>query len=248
MSIGYNVSPLSSLAYDDSFEMRPSKGAETTRVLEKIYGRRLDVREPVTKDGQRVRTDSPSRQMTDVLAWREQFNKKHVGVLGEPVTWDENSDFMKTEDFSNHGDALLRYTSAVFAFGGDEADLTIPSDDYASVLGVLNAVREAPELPRFKQIVGCEDYWLPTQAHILIEDNNWRGSPQTFGSSYRLLDELRDVAALIAAANPAVTLIASRCPKRGNTTLEYAWITCQIMLEFCAVAIKQNLPLFINGR
>ncbi len=248
MSITYNVSSLHRLAYDDSFEMGPSKGGEVTRVLEKIHGRRLDVRKFVMKDGQRVRTDGPSRQTTDVLAWREQFNKNHIGVLGEPVTWDENSDFMQIEDFPNHGDALLRYTSAVFAFGGDEADLTIPSDDYASVLGVLNAVREAPELPRFKQIIGCKDYWLPTQAHILIKDNNWRSFPQSFGSSYRLLDDLRDVAALIAAADPAVTSIASRCPKRGNTILEYAWMTCRIMSEFCAVAIEQHLPLSIGGR
>ena len=48
-----------------------------------------------------------------IVAWRAKLSKKYRNQLLEPLIWDENSAFERSEDVATHADVLLRYVAAV---------------------------------------------------------------------------------------------------------------------------------------
>ena len=80
---------------------------------------------------------------------------------------------------------------------------------------------------------------------MMIEEPDWEGAVERYGSVARLLDEITAIRAGIATAHPSVEQSAE------SEALEYslaaAWQTSATVLRLATIAVEKHLPLWECG-
>ncbi len=202
--------------------------------------------------GARYRIDparfrSPAAQ--DIIVWRDHLAIKYRGQLGELLSWDETSDYSKSEDAATSGDVLLRYVAARFDESGPQAIHRLVGADkpaHEEIHRALERVDRRGFTSQFPQLQLVYSYWLPFQREMIIEEPDWQGKTERFGSSFRLLEEVRELKALIVAADPQCI---EWTPEREvpTKTLWAAWQAGETIARICAAATSRRLPFWTTG-
>jgi len=185
----------------------------------------------------------------DIVAWRDKIATKYATQLGELLTWDETSDFQRSEDSAVSGDVLLRYVAAVADESGTDAiaklsGLHKPLPE--EIERALDGAHRRGFTGRFSQLLLGSRYWLPFRRNMIIEEPDWEAKTGRFGSAYRLYDEIRELRAAIEKADPrSVEWTAER--EVPNQILGAAWQASETVARICAVATTRHLPIWTTG-
>ncbi len=240
MGVGYQASALHLISYLVVDENAPSITEPPPGwVLPAIPGAKY-----MTEPAQ-LRSPSAS----DIVAWREKIAAKYASQLDEFLTWDETSDFEKSEDVATSGDLLLRYVAAVIEESGPAAVVKLKGRHKPTTEELDRAFDEVDRrgfTGRFSQLLLGSQYWLPFQRNLIIEEPNWEGTIHRFGSTYRLEDEIRELRAAIEKADPhSVEWTAVRGVP--DQILHAAWQASETIARICAAATERHLPLWTTG-
>ena len=99
---------------------------------------------------------------------------------------------------------------------------------------------------RYPQLLLGEQFWLPFERNTIIEEPDWHGKTERFGSNTRLAEEIRELKAMIEEADPHVTQWTWEAG-RPEDILGAAWQAGETMVRICTAAIARHLPFWTAG-
>jgi hypothetical protein len=244
MGIGYQVSPLHRLIRMGTAELH---GRAAARGENPLFDAIKDAsgRDVQVADGP-LRTRSPT--VDSILAWRHRIASKYRDQLDEELTWDEGNTYESSDDVGTNGDVMLRFAAAVMDRRGQAGLSSLthqrhPTSD--EVKAALASAERRGFAGRFPQLLLGARFWLPFSRNLMIEEPDWDGAVERYGSVPRLLDEITEIRAGIVEADPSV----EQATEQG--ALEYslaaAWQTSAAVLRLVTVAAERHLPLWTTG-
>ena len=244
MGIGYQVSSLHRLIRMDTAELhgRPAVRGENP-LLDAIKG--ASDREVQIADGP-LRPRSP--KVESILAWRQRLASKYRDQLDEELTWDEGSTYESSDNVATSGDVMLHFAAAVLDQRGQAGLRSMirqrrpTSDEMEAAFG--NAERRG-FAGRFPQLLLGARFWLPFSRNLMIEEPDWDGAVERYGSVPRLLDELTEIRAVMAEADPSVEHTTEQDALEHS--LAAAWQTSATVLRLVTIAAQRHLPLWTTG-
>jgi hypothetical protein len=244
MGVGYQVSALHRLVRLETREL-------DTRSVERGENPVLDAISDASGRDVRVakgplRTRSPT--IDSVVAWRQRIASKYREQLDEELTWNERSDFESSEDVGTHDDLLLHFVAAVMDLRGQAGLRSMihegqPTSD--EIDAVFADVERRGFSGRFPQLLLGAYSWLPFSRNLMIEEPDWGGSLERYGSVPRLLDEITEIRAGIVAADPSVKQTVES--DESKSSLAAAWWTSATVLRLAIIAAHRHLPLWTTG-
>jgi hypothetical protein len=242
MGVGYCVSPLHRMCHLDTSAMttrRPIKGCDS----------RIDQFAEVT--GAIVAVGTPrfySPAIEEILVWRQGIATKYRDQLEEGLTWDEGSTFEIAEDVATSGDVMFHYVAAVLDQHG-KSELSKLSNVGQPPPQQLDAVfAEADRRGfggRFPHLLLGAELWLPFKSQLMIEEPNWEGKVNRYGSAFHLVDEVTTVRAAIADTQPSVANASGA--DTSHNVIGAAWQTSNTVLRLATIAAAKQLPLWTTG-
>lgn len=202
-------------------------------------------REAKTADGP-LRTRSPT--VDSVVAWRQRLASKYRDQLDEELAWDEGSTYESSDDVATSGDVMLHFAAAVLDQRGQAGLSSMIHQRYPSSDEMEAAFSNAERrgfAGRFPQLLLGARLWLPFSRNLMLEEPDWGGAVERYGSAPRLLDEITEICAGIAEADQSVEQTADQ------DALEYslaaAWQTSATVLRLVTIAVERHLPLWTAG-
>jgi hypothetical protein len=242
MGVGYQVSAVHRLMYLDM-------ASAHTRAVMKGENPLLDaLGQPFTQivDGS-LHNRSPA--VESVLAWRQRLDAKYRDQLGEDLTWDERGTFETSDDVATSGDMLFHYVAAVLDQRGQAgvrnlAHQSSPPED--EIDAVFTQADRRGFGGCFPQLLLGAKIWLPFEQNLMIEEPNWDGKMDRYGSVSRLLDEVSTVRAGIADADSSVARFGES-GEPSEEILAAAWQASATILRLAALATARHLPLSTTG-
>lgn len=240
MGVGYQASPLHRISFlivdkAESDGTQPPTGSG----LPPIPGAKYLT--------QPLRFRSPAA--SDIIRWRDRLAEKNLAQLGERLSWDETSDFASSEEAAVSADVMLRYVAAIVDERGPHGLRSLVGADkpeHPEIARALDGVGRRGFTGRFPQLSLGEYYWLPFQRNLILEEPDWEGRSQRFGSVYRLADQLGDLRALLREADPACAewTAEREVPAR---ILWAAWQASETVARICAAGAERHLPVWTTG-
>jgi hypothetical protein len=242
MGVGYSVSPLHRITHLDLSAITsrpPVKGNDSTvDSLAEIAGANVG-------EGT-VRLRSPSTE--DILAWRGRLAAKYHEQLEDGLTWDEDSTFEVSEDVATSGDVMFHYVAAVLDQRGKSELSKLIDVEKPPPQELDAAFAEASRRGFggcFPHLLLGANIWLPFKGLLMIEEPNWDGNLDRYGSVFQFVDEVTTVRAAIADAQPAV--IHSSAIDTSDRLMVAAWQTSNTILRLATIAAAKHLPLWTTG-
>jgi len=193
-----------------------------------------------------LRTRSPT--IDSVLAWRQRIASKYRDQLDEELTWNERGDYESSEDVGTHDDLLLHFAAAVMDLRGQAAlrgmiRQPLPASDEMDA--VFADVERRGFAGRFPQLLLGASIWLPFSRNLMIEEPDWDGSLERYGSVLSLLDQITEIRAGIVEADPSVERTVES--DASQSSLAAAWWTSATVLRLATLAAQRHLPLWTTG-
>lgn len=245
MEVEYVVSPLHRITYLDTSNptlATITNDGSATRFPSDIPGTHKVIR--------RVPVRLRSSLKADILAWRDRIASKYKDQLGESLSWNEDSNFEQSESANTDENLMLRYVAAILDQRGPDtaralAGTTMPP--YADMASVFAEADRRGFAGRFPQLLLDARYWLPSKQYLIIEEPDWRGTVARYGSASRFSDELKEVQAFVAAAEPEAATRPTNRSFPPKDVLAGAWQASEAAARVCAVAVAQHLPLWTTS-
>ena len=240
MGVGYTAGPLHKISY-----LEPVPGSQP------IHDPPSFVQHiPNAKwDGRPTQFRSP--RSTDIVAWRDRISAKYQSQLGEDLVWDEEADFVDSEDVASSSDGMLRYVAAVLDVRGpvraEQALVRATRPEAQARVSDFTAAEQRGFTGRFPHLLLGATCWLPYQRHLIIEEPNWEGHPGRFGSTARLADEVKAIRDFIALSDPSATAWTARRYDQPPDVLAAAWQASDTISRLCATAVTRGFPLWYTG-
>jgi hypothetical protein len=242
MGVGYGVLALHGITHLDMSAMStraPVKGSDSTvNSVAALLGANVG-------EGT-VRRRSPT--LEDILAWRKRLATQYRDQLEEGLTWDEGSPFEVSEDVATRDAVTFHYIAAVLDQHG-KSELRQLIDVRNPPPEKLNAAfAEASRRGfggRFPHLLLGANLWLPFKGPLIIEEPNWDGHLDRYGSVFHLVDEVTTVRAAIAEAQPLV--IHPSVAETSDRVMVAAWQASNTILRLATIAAAQHLPLWTTG-
>jgi hypothetical protein len=242
MGVGYCVSPVHRIIHFDASPITarpPVKGSNSPidRAAE-LVGTSVGVGTP--------RLYSPA--IKEILAWRHGVATKYRDQLEEQLTWDEDTTFEVSEDVATSGDVVFHYVAAILDQRGTSElskliDITEPPrHEYQAVFAEADRRGFGGRFPHL--LLGA-NLWLPFRSQLMIEEPDWNGKLERYGSVFHLVDEITTVRAAIADADPS--LIHSSAAQTSDKVIVAAWQTSNTILRLATIAAAKHLPLWTTG-
>jgi len=242
MGVGYCVSALHRITHLDTSAM-------TTRPPVKDSNSTLDSVAALTGanvgEGT-VRLRSPTMQ--DILAWRERLAAKYHDQLEEDLTWDEGTTFEVSDEVATCGDVMFHFVAAVLDQRGKSGLIKLINFEKPAPQELNTVFAEASRRGfggRFPHVLLGAKLWLPFKRQLMIEEPNWEGNLDRYGSAFHFVEEVTTVRAAIASAQPSV--VHSSAAENSNQVIVAAWQTSNTMLRLAMVAAAKHLPLWTTG-
>jgi hypothetical protein len=192
-----------------------------------------------------VRPRSPT--VESIVAWREGLASKYRDQLHEELTWDERSNYESSQDVSTSGDVMLHFAAAVLDQRG-QAGLSVINQRRPNDSDLEAAFAEAQRRGfggRFPQLLLGARIWLPFSSNLMIEEPDWDGRAERYGSVPRLVDELTVIRGGITDADPSVERSAE--PAAQEYRLVAAWQASATILRLATISSQRHLPLWTTG-
>ena len=242
MGVGYCVSPLHRIIHFDVSPITsrpPVKGSNSPidQVAE-LTGADVGVGTP--------RLYSPA--VEKILVWRQSVATKYRDQLEEQLTWDEDTTFKVSEDVATSGDVMFHYVAAVLDQHGQSelSKLIDAAEPSTQEFGAVFAEADRRGFGgRFPHLLLGANLWLPFKKHLMIEEPNWEGKLDRYGSVFHLVDEVTTVRTAIADTQPSV--IHSSATNTSDKVIVPAWQTSSTILRLAAIAAAKHLPLWTTG-
>jgi hypothetical protein len=242
MGVGYCVSALHRITYLDTFAM-------STRVP--VRGRDSTVDSLAAHLGAKVGEGSArfrSPTVKDILAWRERLATQYRDQLDEGLTWDEGGTFETSEDVSTSDDVMFHYVIAVLDQRGQAEfrrliDVRKPPPEELDAVFVEASRRGFGG--RFPHLLLGASLWLPFKRPLMIEEPNWEGHVDRYGSVYHLVDEVTTLRAAIADVQPS--LLHSSAAEVSDQVMVAAWQISNTVVRLATIAAARHLPLRTTG-
>jgi len=241
MGIGYSVSPLHRIIRFDASAMTtrpPVKGSDSPiDQIAEATGANVGVGAP--------RLYSPT--IEEILAWLQGVATKYRDQLEEQLTWDEGTTFEVSEEVATSGDVMFRYVAAILDQHGKSElskliDAAKPStQEFDAVFGEADRRAFAGRFPHL--LLGA-NLWLPFKKHLMIEEPNWEGKLDRYGSVFHLADEVTTVRAAIVDTQPSIN---SSALEASDKVIVAAWQTSNSILRLANIAVTKHLPLWTTG-
>jgi hypothetical protein len=241
MGVGYAVSPLRRMIFVDQAAIPESADVPFAALIPRGF-RATPWRE--------IEKHLYSPAIPDIVTWRTKLSKKYRSQLLEPLIWDENSAFETSEDVSTHADVLLRYVAAALDRQGaaEAAQMLFGRDDVPE----KDIQRECASAAgrgfagAYPQLLLDAMFWFPFERDFIIEEPDWDGRVNRFGSAGHLVHELEEIREFIRHAEPSATAWA---PERDEppTVLGQVWQCGETIYRLAVTATRQRLPLWTTG-
>jgi hypothetical protein len=242
MGVGYCVSALHRITNLDTSAMTmrpPVKGSNSTLdSIAELTGANVGVGT--------VRLRSPTMQ--DILAWRERLATKYHDQFEEDLTWDEGTTFEVSEDVATGGDVMFHYVAAVLDQRGKSGLRKLINVGKPAPQELNTAFAEASRRSfggRFPHLLLGANIWLPFKRQLMIEEPNWDGNLDRYGSVFHFVEEVTTVRAAIASAQPSV--VRSSAAANSDQVIVAAWQTSNAILRLATIAAAKHLPLWTTG-
>jgi len=239
MGVGHSASPLHRVVQMDMSGL-------TTRPLVKASLSAADSIAEVlgthVGDGP-VHFHSPS-----IVAWRRRLTTKYRDQLGEELAWDEGSTFEISEDVAVSADVMFRYAAAVLDQRGRSELGTLIGRGEPAFQELDEAFDESSRRGfggKFPHLLLGANYWLPYKRQLIIEEPNWDGRLDRYGSVYHLVDEITAVRAAMSEMQPAVASVSAQ--EAPQNVLEAACQASETISRLAAVAASKQVPLWTTG-
>jgi hypothetical protein len=181
MGVGYQVSPIHRLIRMNTagLKVRPASPGESP-LFDAI---RDATGSPAQVSDEPLRTRSPD--VRSILAWRRRIGIKYRDQLGENLDWSERSTYEDSEDVATSGDVILHFAATVLDQSG-QAGLTNMIPRRRPTSDEMEAAFAAAERRgfggHFPQLLLGASFWLPFSRNMMIEEPDWDGVQQRFGS------------------------------------------------------------------
>jgi hypothetical protein len=244
MGVGYQVSPLHRLIRLDTTNLRRRamlRGESPLfDAIADASGKAVQLAEGP------LHTRSPT--IESILVWRQRIASKYRDQLNEELIWDERSTYEASDDVATNGDLMLHFAAAVMDQRGPTGLGSMMSQIQPSSEEIKAAFADAERrgfAGRFPQLLLGARIWLPFSRNLMIEEPDWDGSVERYGSVPRLLDEITEIRAGIAAAHPSVEQLGE--PDALEDSLTAAWRTSATVLRLVTLAAQRHLPLWTTG-
>jgi hypothetical protein len=98
---------------------------------------------------------------------------------------------------------------------------------------------------RFPHLLLGANIWLPFKRQLMIEEPNWDGNLDRYGSVFHFVEEVATVRAAIASAQPSV--VRSSAAANSAQVIVAAWQTSNTIGRLATVAAVKHLPLWTTG-
>jgi len=242
MGVGYSVSPLHRITHLDMTSMTsrpPTKGSDSSiDQIAEMIGANVGVGTP------RVYSSA----VEDILRWRQGLSVKYHDQLEENLRWDEETTFEVSEDVATSSDVFFHYIAAILdQRGTSELDKLIditepPRHEYEVVFAEADRRGFGG---RFPQLLLGANLWLPFKRHLMIEEPNWEGKPDRYGSVFHLVDEIITVRAAIADVKPS--FVHASAEETSDKAIFGAWQSSNTILRLAKIAAAKHLPLWTTG-
>ena len=189
-----------------------------------------------------------SPTVVEILTWRQGLTTKYRGQLEENLTWDEDTTFEVSEDVATSGDVMFHYVAAILdQRGTSELSKLVdikepPRRDYDAVFAEADRRGFSG---RFPQLLLGANLWLPFKRHLMIEEPNWEGKLDRYGSVFQLVDEITTVRAAIADVQPS--FVPASTNETSDKAIFGAWQTSNTILRLAKIAAAKHLPLWTTG-
>jgi hypothetical protein len=242
MGVGYSVSPLHRIIHFDASRIAtrsPVKGSNSpVDQVAELAGTNVGVGTP--------RLYSPTVEA--ILTWREGLATKYRDQLEEDLTWDEGTTFEASEDVATSSDVTFHYLAAILDQRGTSelrklTDITEPPrHDYEAVFAEADRRGFSG---RFPQLLLGANLWLPFKRHLMIEEPNWEGKLDRYGSVFHLVDEIITVRTAITDVQPS--FVHASADGRSEKAIFGAWQASDSILRLAKLAAAKHLPLWTTG-
>jgi len=241
MGIGYAVSPLHRMIFIDQASIPESADARFAFPIPRGFR---------ATPWSEIEKHLYSPTIPDIVAWRAKLSEKYRSQLLEPLIWDENSAFETSEDVATHADVLLRYVAALLDRQGaaEAAQLLfsrddVPGEDIQRECAIAAGRGFAGAYP---QLLLDTAFWFPFERDFIIEEPDWGGRVERFGSAGHLVQELEEIRNFIRHAEPSATAWA---PDRDDppTVLGQVWQCSETIYRLAVAATRRRLPLWTTG-
>ena len=243
MGVGYSVSALHRITYLDTSALRSRPWVKgRNRAVDAMDGPPLGA---AVSDAP-VSFRSPAAR--DIVAWRQRVARKYSEELADELTWDENSAFTVSEDVGTHDDVMLHYLAAVLDQHGPSEVSRLAERGEPASEAIEAAFAEAERRGfggHFPHLLLGANVWLPYKGPLMIEEADWEGHRNRFGSTLHLLDEVTAVRSAIAEAQPSIR--DSSPSESSRSTLVVAWQAASTVVRLAKIAVAQHLPLWRTG-
>jgi hypothetical protein len=242
MGVGYSVSPLHRIIRMDFSQL-------TTRPP--VIGSDSPIDHLAELIGTNVGVGSPrlySSTVGEIRTWRQGLARKYRDQLEENLTWDEDTAFEVSEEVGTSSDVMFHYIAAILDQRGKSElskliDITEPPrNEYESVFAEADRRGFGG---RFPQLLLGANLWFPFKKHLMIEEPNWEGKLDRYGSVFHLVNEITTVRAAIAEAYPS--FVHASDDETSDRVIYAAWQTSSIILRLAKVAGAKHLPLWTTG-
>ena len=153
-----------------------------------------------------------------------------------------------SEEVATSGDVVFRYVAAILDQRGTSElkkliDITEPPRrEYQAVFAEADRRGFGGRFPHL--LLGA-NLWLPFRSQLMIEEPNWDGKLDRYGSVFHLVDEITTVQAAIADADRS--LIHSSAAQTYDKVIVAAWQTSNTILPLATIATAKHLPLWTTG-
>lgn len=239
MGVGYSVSPLHRIIYSDMSAVStrpPVKGSESpVDQVAALIGSNVGVGSS--------RFYSPT--VEEIYTWRQRLATKYRDQLEETLTWDEKTKFEVSEDVPTSSDVMFNYIAAVIDQRGTSElnkliDITVPPrHEYEAVFAEADRRGFGG---RFPQLLLGANLWLPFKKHLMIEEPNWQGKLDRYGSVFHFIDEIVTVRAAIADVQPS--FLHASADETADKPIVTAWQSSTTVLRLAKLAAAKHLPLW----
>jgi hypothetical protein len=166
----------------------------------------------------------------------------------ENLTWDEDTTFEVSEDVATSGDVMFHYVAAILdQRGPSELSKLIdstepPRQEFDAVFTEADRRGFGGHFPHL--LLGAK-LWLPFKKHLMIEEPDWDGKLDRYGSVYHLVDEVNTVRAAIAKAQPS--FVHASADETSDKAISAAWQASNTILRLAKIAAAKHLPLWTTG-
>ena len=187
--------------------------------------------------------------MERIVTWQANLAAKYRPQILEDWAWDEQSAFATFEQPLPESLLNLFFVAAVFDQRGPEAARELRDRASPTVPAMLPAFRKAQRrgfVGSFPQLSLGAHYWLPFRPNMMIEEPNWRGTVERYGSVFHLHDEITRLQSLIGDADPSAAAWPQAERPPGSRMLVGAWQASVSILRLAVVAIAQRLPVWTD--